>query len=374
MPAAGTNSFSRLASDISRSGAVLGTDGGRPSVDRAGGDRMSRQSRRRFLAAAGSAVTVGLGGCGQVADDRTPTDSVTPAPVPATQSPSERRATTVVTFDGIGPVSVAFGPGEDLYMAMGVSGEIRRLQSDRTGETGLTVDATERVTTLDAGNGFLYAIDILDETLYAALSSREETTHGIWKLPLDGDEATRIAAFDPGLRLRGILVDAGRNRALVTHARRGGLSTVDLDDGTATRWLDDQLFDAEIRGATGLTRKEGMVYVTNFEHGRVVQVPVADDGSAGTPSVYAEDTARLSGASGLTATDEALYVAAANLNRVIQVGTTGDLRTLAAAESGLDLPTDVALTPAGDGVFVANFGFEEMVGLTGSPSLIRLSL
>lgn len=338
---------------------------------------MSRRSRRRFLAAACSAATVGLAGCGGVVDDvddRTPTDSVTPVPVPATQTPGEGLATTVVTFDGIGPVSVVLAPDGDLYMAMGVSGEIRRLPSDRTDEAGLTADATERVATLDAGNGFLYALDVFDGALYAVLSSREETTHGVWKLPLAGGEPTRVAALDPGLRLRGILIDAPRGRGLVTHARRGGLSTVDLNEGTVARWLDHQLFDAEIRGPTGVTRIEGTVYVTNYERGRVVRVPVAADGSAEGPSVLTEDTARLSGASGLTATDRTLYVAAANLNRVVQVGMDGDLRTLATADNGLDLPTDVALTADGDGLFVVNFGFEEMVGLTGSPSLIRLSL
>lgn len=335
---------------------------------------MSRPTRRRFLAAACSAVTAGLAGCGGVVDDRTATDSVTPVPVPTTRSPSAGRATTVVTFDGIGPVSVVVGPEGDLYMAMGVSGEIRRLPATRTGEAGLTADATERVATLDSGNGFLSALDVLDDTLYAALSSREASTHGVWKLPRAGGTPTRVTAFDPGLRLRGILVDAARNRALVTHARRGALSTVDLDDGTVTRWLADQLFDAEIRGATGLARIGETVYVTNFEHGRVVQIPVADDGTADAPSVLTEDAALLSGASGLTATDRTLYVAAANLNRVVQVGTDGDVRTLTAAESGLDLPTDVALAPDGEGLFVVNFGFEEMVGITGSPSLVRLSL
>lgn len=331
--------------------------------------------RRRFLAAVSGVALSGLAGCGGsgAGFDGTPTESATPAPVPTGNPDREGAISTVATFEGLGPVDVAVGPGGDLYMAMGVSGQVRRLPADRTGETGLTADATDLVAELDPGNGFLYALDTVDGTVYAANSSRARPTHGVWQVPTEGGEASRLAAFDTGVRLRGLFAD-GPGRLLVTDARAGTVSSVDTGDGAVEAWLDHPLFDASVRGPTGLVALEDALYVTNFERGRVVRVPVAADGSAGEPATLVEDSARLSGASGVTTDGRVLYVAAANLNRVVRVGAAGRLRTLATETDGLDLPTGVAVGPERESVFVVNFGFEEMVGLTGNPSLMRLRL
>jgi DNA-binding beta-propeller fold protein YncE len=335
---------------------------------------MNRPSRRRLLAAACGVTMGGLAGCRGLSDlGTTPTERVTPAPVPATPTPREGETSRVVTFDGLGPVDVAATPNGALYMAMGISGQIRRLPADRTTETGLTVSETDLVARLDPGNGFLYALDVLDETVYAARSSRHSSTHGIWQLS-DGGDASRLAALDPRRRLRGLLVDGDRRRLLVTNARRGLLLTVDLDDGTTAEWFDDSLLDASVRGPTGLAWLGESVCVTNNERGRLVQIPVEADGSAGAPTALVENATRLSGASGVATDGQALYVAAANLNRIVRVEQSGELRTLATDDDGLDIPTGVATAPDNDELFVTNFGFEEMVGVTGDPSLSRLRL
>lgn len=316
----------------------------------------------------------GLAGCGGVAGpDSAPTDSPSAAPVPTTQPGAGGVVTTVVAFDGLGPVNLTIAPDGDIYLAMGVSGQIRRLPAARTDETDLETDATDLVATLDAGNGFVYALDILDGVLYAAVNSRQTPTHGVWQLPLDDGTPTRLAAFDPEVRLRALLTDGGRNRLLVSHAREGVVSTVQLDAGSKTRWLDHRLLDADIRGPSGLTQAEGTVYVSNNEFARVVEVPVGNDGSAETPTVVVEDPALLSGASGLAIADQSLYVAVANLNRVVQI-EGGNIKPLASGRDGLSLPTDVVRTPDGTALFVVNFGFEQMVGLTGNPSLMRVPL
>lgn len=331
-------------------------------------------TRRQLLASVMGGLMSGVAGCGGVAGpDSAPTDSPSAAPVPTTQPGAGGPVTTVVAFDGLGPVNLTIAPNGDVYMAMGVSGQIRRLPAARTDETDLATDATELVATLDAGNGFVYALDILDGVVYAAVNSRQTPTHGVWQLPLDDGTPTRLAAFDPGVRLRALLADAGRDRLLVSHARQGVVSTVQIDNGSKTRWLDHRLLDADIRGPSGLTQADGTVYVSNNEFGRVVGVPVGSDGTAGPPSVVVEDPALLSGASGLAIDDESLYVAVANLNRVVQV-EGDDIQPLASGRDGLSLPTDVVRTPDGTALFVVNFGFEQMVGLTGNPSLMRVPL
>lgn len=331
-----------------------------------------RLRRRELLASALGTVAAGLAGCGSSTDTGTErTETVTAAPLP--QTPESREITTVVEFDGLGPVNLDVVPSGDVYIAMGLSGQVRRLPASRTRETGLTVEATELVATLDTGNGFLYALDSVGDTLYAALNTRQAATHGVWRVPLDDGTPTRVAPFDPGIRLRALVADSERGRVLVTHAQDGVVSTVRLDDGETTQWLRHQSLTADLRGPSGLAAANQRVYVSNNERARIVEVPVDDDGAAGAPTVVAEDAALLSGASGLAVDGSSLYAAVTNLNGVVRIDA-GTIETLGSARDGIDLPTDVALAPEGDALFVANFGFEQMSGLTGDPSLMRVPL
>lgn len=344
---------------------------------------MRRATRRRFLAVACGGAA-GLAGCGDLSTagfDGTATGTTTPAPVPTDGSGGRSgpaAVETVVSFDDRGPNGLAVDEDGAVYVSTGIAGEIRKLPADRTSETGLSADATERVAGLDPRDGFLYAIAVHDGALYAALSSRQPGTHGVWRLPLTGHTGpSKIAAFDTALRLRDVFVDEARCRLLVTHDRRGAVSAVALDGSETGGWLDHERLDATRRGPTGLaSTPDGDVLVSHYERGRILRVPVGDDGAAGTPDVAVDDAAELSGAAGLATDGRTLYVAARNLNRVVRLPPDGSVETLATADAGLDLPTDVAVVRSGNSsaMFVANFGFEPMVGLTGDPSIVRLEL
>lgn len=335
---------------------------------------MTPSTRRRLLAVVGSLV--GAAGCNDASSttDTAATGTTTAAPVPTGGAARAGRVTTVVDFEGAGPIGLATAQSGDLYLAMSLSGAIRRLPATALAATDRPGTATELVATLPADRGLVSALDVHDGTVYATLDSGDAATHGVWQIPLEDGDPRRLAAVAPTRRLGGVLVDRARERLYVTGLHENVVSTVGLADGTATPWLDHQLLDTDGRGPTGLAGTANAVYVTTHEPGRVVRARSRADGTAAAPTVVAADALRLSGASGLALGDERTYVAAASLNRVVTVDAEGRLRRLAEAGDGLNVPTDVALGPDGDALFVANFGFKPLVGLTGPRSLLRVTL
>lgn len=115
-----------------------------------------------------------------------------------------------------------------------------------------------------------------------------------------------------------------------------------LPDGKVSVWAQDELLDTESLGANGLTRIDETVYVAvtraldddGTDVGHIVQIPVADEGSAGTPTTYVED-ASLFGADGLTARRPQLYVAVNAANRVTRVAPSGNLKPVFEGEPAL---------------------------------------
>ena len=94
--------------------------------------------------------------------------------------------------------------------------------------------------------------------------------------------------------------------------------------------------------------------------GRLVRVPVADDGSAGEGTTYFEGPG-IFGADGITTREQDVYVAANSLNEVVVVSPDQETTTLASGDDGLVFPSDVAFgtTDAQQGdLFVCNFANE----------------
>lgn len=259
----------------------------------------------------------------------------------------------VVSMPGdLVPENLAFDGDGDLYFGI-TAGQVRRLPADRTGETGLTLEDTRRVAALP---GSVIGVESDGAgTIYAAVT-REEGESRVWRVPPDGDPSrlATITGFP-----NDVLLDRERERLLVTESNDGVVHEVALD-GEASVWLDDPLLDTEGFGANGLSfGPDGGVFVAVTqapeETGRLLRVPVADDGSALPPDVYFAGP-ELYGADGVATRDGQPYVAVNRRNRVVRVTPEGRIVTVADADDGLVFPSDVAFDPAGDGdLFVCNF-------------------
>lgn len=289
---------------------------------------------------------------------------------------------TVVDFDGVGPENLAVDADGNVYMTMDFSGEVRKLAAEDASRSGLGIDDTELVATLDPGtDGFITGIVEVDGTLYVALPSFDSgpDDHGVWEITRDGDGDASLLADLPLDRLpNGMLHDEGEDRLLVTDSFLGEILHVDLPDGEVETWLDDDLLDAKtFIGANGIAMdRDGDVFVANLDFGRVVRIPVEDDGSAGEPETFVEAPA-LVGADGL-AFDQGrmLYVAVNGQDAVVRIPPSGIITPVADEDDGLDFPADVAFGRAGGtrgALFVANFAFDPATGqISGDPSLVRV--
>lgn len=322
------------------------------------------RTRRRFLSTGAALALGGLAGCsrGGVPDTRTATtatDTATATPTStatatetATGTPAGTTVETLVSIPGDRvPENMAFDADGNLYFGI-TAGEVRRLSADRTGATGLSLDATEQVGTLPGAIGVETGPD---GTVYVAVATDDDRS-GVWTVPPDG-EPSQLVGID-GFP-NDVLFDTAHNRLLVTESMDGLVYSVGTD-GSRTTWLDDDRLDTESFGANGITRAGGTVYVAvtraRNRTGRLLRVPVRPYGAAGEASLFVAGT-ELFGADGITARDGDIYVAANSQNRVVRVAPDGSTTAVATADDGLVFPSDVLFGPGemSDSLFICNF-------------------
>jgi sugar lactone lactonase YvrE len=249
------------------------------------------------------------------------------------------------------PENIGFDEDGDLYVGI-TGGSVRRLPAAKTDETDLNVDATTEVATYPGG---VAGVVVSDGTLYTAVNG---DTGGVYEIDLQGDtDSTALATLLPDGN--GFVNDLYRDgdRLLVTESFGGTVYEVPLDGGDPSVWVRDPLLDTDSFGANGITRIGGCVYVNVTragEVGRIVRIPVDDDGSAGTAETFVEGE-ELFGADGLTARRRQLYVAVNGQNRIARVTPSGRVQTVVEGEP-LAFPSEVVFDPTDPGnAFVCNF-------------------
>ena len=260
------------------------------------------------------------------------------------------------------PENLAFDADGNLYVGI-TGGSVRRVDADETDETGLDVGDTTEVAAYPGGvAGALVA----DGTLYTAVNGESGSIHAF---ELSGGGApTELTTILPGGNgfVNDLYADADGDRLLVTESFGGTVYEVPLGGAPeASAWIRDDLLDTESFGANGITRIDDDAFVSvtratddgGADVGRIVRVPVEDDGSAGEPETYLEGE-ELFGADGLTARGPQLYVAVNAQNRISRVTPSGNLRTVVEGDP-LSFPSEAVFDPTEPGkLFVCNFSPE----------------
>jgi len=288
------------------------------------------------MLASGVAATLGLAGC-----------------MGTNPSTDEAGVETVVSIPGERvPENMAFDTEGNFYFGI-TAGEVRRLGVDRTDETDLTIDDTDQVATLPGAIGVETSPG---GTIYVAVASQDESA-GVWMVPPDGtaSQLAGISGFP-----NDILFDSDRDRMLVTESSGGVVYSIGTD-GSQETWLDDDRLATESFGANGITRaSDGTIYIAVTragEMGRLIEVPVVQEGTAGEPTTLLESEA-IFGADGITAHNGDIYVAANSQNRVVRVDSAGEPETIADGDDGLVFPSDVLVRPDSEELFICNFANE----------------
>lgn len=322
---------------------------------------ISNPSRRGVLRAVGTGVVVAVAGCSATAP---------------TNAEPESEPETVFAYDADRmelPENVAVDSQGAKYVSVPPLGEIRRIAP--------TNESQSAFATFDIGPGaFLTGVVGLevddDDTLYACFWGGEDTdTHGVWRVEPNGSTSL-YAELPAGTYPNDILVDG--DSLLVTDMDRGVVWRIRQDE--ATVWAEGAVLEGTgdlagyLIGANGIAAdSNGTVYVSNYDRGYLVEIPVREDGSAGTPSRFVADE-RLVGADGLAVdVEDNIYVAVNGQNAIRRVSPAGDIETL--AEGGdLDHPSDVTFGTANGEertVFITNLALPPSGG---GPSLMRLDV
>lgn len=323
---------------------------------------------------------------------------------------------TIVDIPGEAtPENLAIDADGSLYFGI-TAGEVRALTPEQTQETGLSLDDTQLVGELP---GEAFGVEVVpDGTLYVALHTGEET--GIWRLPRDGtaadgdmadDEGGNTDEPDDGEETRagnetdtgdtdtvdgtdatdaepfatvgvqdevfpnGVEYDRRRDRLLFTESFGGVVyeAPLDADDpqNAASVWFEDDRLETETFGANGLTLgPDGNLFVAVTEDqvdgedaGRVLRIPVNEDGSAGEAETYVEGP-EMHGADGIDMhpLDRTLYVAAIFQSKVVTVTPEMETEDVLTSDDGLVFPSDVTFgTIPGqcNDLFICNFAPED---------------
>jgi sugar lactone lactonase YvrE len=131
-------------------------------------------------------------------------------------------------------------------------------------------------------------------------------------------------------------------------------------------------------GANGIAHDAKNVYVTNTDYGRLIAIPIAADGTAGTPSILKEDCASLGGADGLVIDRDGSFVIAVNAqDKIVRVTPSGRVTVLAAG-GPLATPASVLFdtnAPAGGRrLLITNTTFFAAPDAGLSPGLLELPI
>ena len=331
--------------------------------------------RMRLLA--GMAVlAVAAGGCTDTGGD---TDGE------ATAEPEA--SSTLVAFD---PEAGEFSEGVtvdadgNVYASLSPLGRLVRIDADSG-----TAEDVGMVEGLGEGDLGLLGLDVDDDgNVYGVVMSADNALRGAWRFDPGTGEAERLPGTEQIAFPNAVVVDDGTLYISDTSGAdgRGAVWRVRAE-GEAEIWAQSDLlagdgsagFGAPL-GPNGIDVHDGTVYVGLTEPAAIAAIPIAEDGSSGEVTIFAD--LKTSGpedapivVDGIAVDDDGrVYVAAPTIHEVLLVAADGaDVDTVASASDGLDAPSSVVI---GNGVlYVANFSaaLAAFTNETG-PSIVQVPL
>jgi sugar lactone lactonase YvrE len=184
-----------------------------------------------------------------------------------------------------------------------------------------------------------------------------------------------MAALPAGSVPNGLAVDA-RGNVYVADSFGGVLWRVNAGASQAEvwlkhAWLAPRPLVGRYPGANGLQIAQDAVYVAVSDRSLLLRVPIAADGTAGAPQIYASG---LPGDDFAVARDGTLYVTTHPFNTVVRLGRDGRTTVVAGPGQGVVGPTAAAIGHDGSIYVVTDGGlYRPLPGGPLLPAVMRLS-
>jgi hypothetical protein len=254
---------------------------------------------------------------------------------------------TVTPFDwsaGEVPENITVNPDSTLTVSMlgsyaGERPELVRVSADGQDRTVLVTGVL--------GDGFTGNTRGSDGTIYYNVWSKDASRAGVWKLP-PGGHPSRVAALPADGLPNGLAIDPAGRTLYVSDSYKGTIWAVPIAGGQARTWLTDQALapvpTASIPiGVNGLRYHNGAVWVTNFNKGTLLRVPVTAAGKAGQLHQVADGEVGIDDFNFLSSRSDIVFAAVNTQNKVDVVYPNGTKATVLTAADGLASPTATAV-------------------------------
>ncbi|WP_411149505.1 SMP-30/gluconolactonase/LRE family protein [Streptomyces sp. A30] len=219
-----------------------------------------------------------------------------------------------------------------------------------TGQVGEAISGNTR-----ASDGTVY---------YSVWAPGNAARNGVYKLLADGTPQ-RIAALPADSGPNGLAIDAAGRTLYIADSLKGTIWSVPVSGGSAAPWLTDPALapvptEALPIGANGLRFHNGALWVSNFNKGTLLRVPVTATGTAGPICQVAGGLPNIDDLSFLTPRSDVVFAAqngSSSQNgpdRVVVIYPNGTYKPILTSADGLASPSATAVR--GDRLFITDGG------------------
>ncbi|MER7639366.1 hypothetical protein [Streptomyces sp. NPDC126522] len=196
-----------------------------------------------------------------------------------------------------------------------------------------------------------------DGTIFYNVVSPDPSRSGVWRLPRYG-AAQRITAMPAGQFLNGLTLDSSNRTLYVADSVAGTIWAIPTSGGPATAWLVGPALAPSPSGngigVNGVEFHNGAVWFSNTDQGTLLRVPVTVSGAPGPIHLVAGNLAGIDDFKLLSDRSDVAFVALNFQNELAVVHPNGRTRIVLDASSGLDSPTNAAIS--GTRIYITNSG------------------
>jgi hypothetical protein len=189
----------------------------------------------------------------------------------------------------------------------------------------------------------------------------------VYKLLPDGTPQ-RIAALPADSGPNGLAIDSAGRTLYIADSLKGIIWSAPVSGGPATPWLTDAALapvptEALPIGANGLRFHNGALWVSNFNKGTLLRVPVTPAGAAGPIRVVAGGLPNIDDLSFLTPRSDVVFAAqngSSSQNgpdRIVVIYPNGTYKAVLTSADGLASPSATAVR--GDRLYITDGGVPE---------------
>ncbi|QYN35581.1 hypothetical protein K1T35_46055 [Pseudonocardia sp. DSM 110487] len=180
---------------------------------------------------------------------------------------------------------------------------------------------------------------------------------GIWRLAPGSSEPELIVSMPADTMPNALIIDQPRNRFLVTDSTGGRVWEAPLSGGEPSVWnADPTLAPSGFFGANGLKLRAGAAWVSNYDLGTIVRIPVEQSGAAGPVAVHATGLAGIDDFD-FTGRGDEILAALNDTSELVGVAADGTHRVLLDGDDGVEGTTAVVVRD--ETVFISNGALRE---------------